>query len=69
MKIYDVTVPISEQVPIYEGDPRVSFETSSTIAGGDSANVSKMCLGVHTPRGGTGYRKTDRAVQGGSSSN
>lgn len=46
--IYDVTVPVSEQVPIYEGDPRVSIETPSTIAGGDNANVSKMCLGVHT---------------------
>lgn len=48
MKIYDVTVPVSEQVPIYEGDPRVSIETPSTIAGGDNANVSRMCLGVHT---------------------
>jgi arylformamidase len=48
MKIYDVTVPVSERVPIYEGDPAVSFETASTIAGGASANVSKMCMGVHT---------------------
>lgn len=48
MKIYDVSVPVSEHVPIYEGDPKVSFETPSTIAGGADANVSKMCLGAHT---------------------
>lgn len=48
MKIYDVTVPISETVPIYEGDPRVEIDISSAIAKGDSANVSQVCFGVHT---------------------
>jgi len=48
MKIYDVTVPISSKVPIYTGDPLVVIETASTIAGGDSANVSHLCFGAHT---------------------
>ena len=48
MKIYDVTVAVSEGVPIYEGDPRVEIESVRSIAGGDNANVSHLCLGAHT---------------------
>lgn len=48
MKIYDVTVAVSETVPIYEGDPRVSIESVRQIADGDAANVSNLCLGAHT---------------------
>jgi arylformamidase len=48
MKIYDVTVAVSENVPIYEGDPRVSIKSVKTISGGDNANVSHLCLGAHT---------------------
>ena len=48
MKIYDVTVPISEFVPVYEGDPAVTIRGVSSMAGGDSANVSSLCMGVHT---------------------
>ena len=48
MKIYDVTVAVSENVPIYEGDPRVEIESVRSIAGGDNANVSHLCLGAHT---------------------
>jgi arylformamidase len=48
MKIYDVTVAISEGVPIYEGDPRVTIEGVMSIAAGDAANVSRLCFGAHT---------------------
>ena len=48
MKIYDVTVAISESTPIYEGDPQVEIESVKRIADGDNANVSNLCLGVHT---------------------
>jgi arylformamidase len=48
MKIYDVTVPISEQTPIYEGDPKVKIETAHAIARGDAANVSFLHFGAHT---------------------
>jgi arylformamidase len=48
MKIYDITVPISENVPIYEGDPRVKIEVAHSIAGGDAANVTQLCFGAHT---------------------
>jgi arylformamidase len=48
MKIYDITVPISDQTPIYKGDPAVEFDLCKSIAAGDAANVSQLCLGVHT---------------------
>ena len=48
MKIYDITVPISETVPIYAGDPGVTFIAAKSIANGDSANVSQIGFGVHT---------------------
>jgi len=48
MAIYDVTVAISEHVPIYKGDPGVDVSPFKSIAGGDTANVSKIAFGVHT---------------------
>ena len=48
MKIYDITVPISENIPIYEGDPKVQVDASKTFAAGDAVNVSHICLGLHT---------------------
>ena len=48
MAIYDVTVAISQDVPIYKGDPGVEFGVYKSIAGGDTANVSQIALGVHT---------------------
>jgi arylformamidase len=48
MNIYDVTVAISESVPIYKGDPEATVSGVKRIAAGDSANVSQICCGVHT---------------------
>lgn len=48
MKIYDVTFPVSEQTPIYKGDPAVKIEIAHSIEKGDAANVSHICCGVHT---------------------
>ncbi len=48
MKIYDVTVAISETVPIYEGDPKVKIDPFVSIANGSAANVSNVCFGAHT---------------------
>jgi arylformamidase len=48
MKIYDVTVAISEGVPIWEGDPPAVVRGERSLAGGDGANVSSLCFGAHT---------------------
>jgi len=48
MKIFDITFPISENVPVYEGDPNVKIEVASSFAKGDHANVTQLCCGAHT---------------------
>jgi arylformamidase len=48
MKIYDISVPISDKTPVYEGDPNVQIDLKLSIKDGDAANVSNICLGVHT---------------------
>jgi len=48
MTIYDVTVAISETVPVYSGGPPVTIESVKAMAHGEAANVSKLCLGAHT---------------------
>lgn len=48
VRIYDVTVPISERMPVWPGDPRVQIERTSSISSGDEANVSRLHLGSHT---------------------
>lgn len=47
-KIYDVSVPISGGTPVYEGDPAVDIELKLSMSAGDPANVSQVCMGVHT---------------------
>lgn len=48
MKIYDITIAVSETVPTFPGDPKVKIDVCSAIANGDVANVSQICFGVHT---------------------
>ena len=62
MAIHDVTVAISEDVPIYKGDPGVEVSPFKSIAGGDSANVSQISFGVHT---GTHVDAPNHFVEGG----
>src|SRR5207248_6459714 len=46
--IYDISVPIRAGMPIYEGDPGVEIKAWSSLAKGDSANVSYLHFGAHT---------------------
>jgi arylformamidase len=48
MKIYDITFPISNETPVYEGDPNVKIEVAASFAKGDHANVTALCFGAHT---------------------
>ncbi len=48
MKIYDVTIAVSEIVPTFPGDPKVKIDVCAALANGDVANVSQICFGVHT---------------------
>ena len=48
MKFYDVSLLISEDLPVWPGDPGISMRLSSSLAQGDQANVSQVQMGVHT---------------------
>ncbi len=48
MKIYDVSVLISEDMPIWPNDPGISMDLTHSIARGDDANVTRLNMGVHT---------------------
>lgn len=48
MPIYDVTVPLSNELPTYPGDPGIEIGDWRALAKGDSANVSVVHFGAHT---------------------
>ena len=48
MKLHDVSILISEDMPIWPNDPGISMDLTSSIARGDNANVTRLNMGVHT---------------------
>jgi arylformamidase len=48
MPIYDVSVPLSAELPTYPGDPGIRIQDWSKLANGDGANVSALSFGAHT---------------------
>jgi len=47
-KIYDVTVPLSDEVPTFPGDPRFHMEFSHRISEGEPYNVARLTMGAHS---------------------
>jgi arylformamidase len=47
-RIIDISLPISEKLLVWPGDPPIEVEPSSRIAQGDAANVSRIRMGTHT---------------------
>jgi arylformamidase len=48
VRLVDVTVPISPDLPVWPGDPPVAIHPAKRIARGDASNVSLLTLGNHT---------------------
>jgi arylformamidase len=48
LKLIDVTVPIRNGMPVYDRNPGVRLERARSIADGDTVNISRLELGVHT---------------------
>jgi arylformamidase len=46
--IYDISLPISESLAVWPGDPPVNIRQSSHIAKGDNATISWLTFGAHT---------------------
>lgn len=47
MKIYDVTVPISNDLPVYPGDPPIDITRVQSLEKGDIARVSHLSFSTH----------------------
>jgi arylformamidase len=48
MKIYDVTVPIKNSMPVWPGDPKVNNMLVFSIDSGAEANVTSIQMSAHT---------------------
>ncbi len=47
-RIYDISLPISEALAVWPGDPSVKISHSSHISKGDNCTTSMLTLGAHT---------------------
>ncbi len=47
MKIYDITVTISPELPVYPGDPGIEIKRTLSLEAGEVANVSHLSFGSH----------------------
>jgi arylformamidase len=48
MKIYDISVPLSNRLPTWPGDPPLKIEKALDLDRGDPATVSFITMGSHT---------------------
>lgn len=48
MPIYDVTVPLRNDLPTWPGDPAVEITDFRSLSSGDGANVTALNIGAHT---------------------
>jgi arylformamidase len=48
MKIWDISVSISRDLPVWPGDPKAKVERVNKIEEGKNANVSRLDMGCHT---------------------
>jgi arylformamidase len=62
MRIYDVTVSISNETPVYPGDPKIEIVRTAKLESGDIANVSHLSFSSHT---GTHVDPPSHFVRGG----
>jgi len=48
VKIHDITVTITNELPVWPGDPKVSLKRISKIEDGENANVSSLSMSTHS---------------------
>lgn len=65
MKVYDITIPISENTPIFPGDSTVKINLCEAISKGNLVNVSELSFCVHT---GTHIDAPNHFINGGKQS-
>src|SRR5512139_147967 len=47
MRIYDITLNITPDLPVWQGDPEIQMTRISKMEEGANANVTHMSMGVH----------------------
>jgi arylformamidase len=47
MKLHNLSILISEDMPIWPNNPVISMELTNSISLGDSAKVTRLDMGVH----------------------
>lgn len=48
MRTYDISLPLSPDMPVWPGDPVMQLERIEKIEAGANANVSRLDMSVHT---------------------
>jgi len=48
MAVHDITLTLSDRLPVWPGDPSFQRTLALSQAAGDAANVSRLEMGVHT---------------------
>ena len=48
MRIFDISLTISPDLPVWPGDPKIELEQVEAMNNGAQANVSRLSAGVHT---------------------
>ncbi|MBU6392004.1 MAG: cyclase family protein [Planctomycetes bacterium] len=48
MRLYDISLPISNDLPVWPGDSPISLITIMSISKGDKCNLTKIEMGTHT---------------------
>ena len=64
MRLYDISIGVSPEIPVWPGDPPVKLERFKSMEDGDDANVSQLHSGVHV---GTHIDAPIHFVEGGNS--
>lgn len=47
MVLYDISLPISNNLPVWPGDPTVSLTKTMSISKGDNCNLTRIEMGSH----------------------
>lgn len=48
MTIHDISIPLTNNTPVWPGDPAPTFRLASSIDAGDVVNVTRMEMATHT---------------------
>ena len=48
MDIFDITIPLSEKTPVWEGEKGLSIKKTDAISRGDTFNVTRIAMSLHT---------------------